>query len=298
MTKQDTDGQRLKRRSRPDTRRLMLVAGALLAEAYAMGEAPYRVQPALSHIGFDEVLELATKLQLHFEAAGRTLSDAEFDALQYGREHLADIRAMEIDNVKVISRGSAYFAFDDESDYRSKLVDYLLAADLWPDIEVWEQAFVDLVERNGGALPPFEAALRATVQASFDHWVHRPGPLLEMALAQFALEPELTGAFVTSADRARHGTADEPGLDRWLADFLARYDRVLDRGIDVDGLTTMVMCIIYGFLFGARTDPAAVVGSIDWSDSDVSLPALAVEAVVTYVTSVSSPILGGDQPAE
>ena len=68
MAPEPTEERRLKRRSRPETRELMLVAGALLAEAYALGGAPYRSQTALSHIRFDEVLELATKLQRYLEA--------------------------------------------------------------------------------------------------------------------------------------------------------------------------------------------------------------------------------------
>jgi hypothetical protein len=210
---------------------------------------------------------------------------------------MAAIVAVETHNVKAISRGSAYFAFDDEGDYRSKLVDFLLGAERWPDVGVWEQAFTDLTESHGGALPPFEAALRATVQASFDHWVRRPEPLLEMALAQFALEPELTEAFQASADRARQGTAEEPGLNRWFTDFLARYDRVLAPGVEVDRLTTMVMCITYGFLFGARTNPAAVSEPFSWSGSETTLPALAVEAVVAYVTSATSPLQRSESPA-
>ena len=56
-------------------------------------------------------------------------------------------------------------------------------------------------------------------------------------------------------DAPRRGTADEPGLNEWFAQVLDRYDRVLRPGIDIDRLTTMVMCLTYGFLFGSRAPP-------------------------------------------
>ncbi len=113
MTTEHTEEQRLKRRSRAETRQLMLLAGALLAEAYAMGEAPYRPQTALSHIRFDEVLELATKLQRYLEAQNQPLSEAGFDLLAFSREHILAVETVEIENVKSISRESANFDFDD-----------------------------------------------------------------------------------------------------------------------------------------------------------------------------------------
>ncbi len=72
---------------------------------------------------------------------------------------------------------------------------------------------------------------------------------------------------------------------------------MLAPGVNVDRLTTMVMCITYGFLFGARTNPTAVSEPLSWSGSEVTLPALAVEAVVAYVTSATSPRQRSDPPA-
>lgn len=266
----------------------MLIAGALLAEAYAMGEADAEPYPALSHIGFDEVLALATKLQLFLETEGPGLEDPEFDALAFARERMAEVVQVEIDHVKPIGRGSAYFAFDDEGDYRSKLADYLLGVERWPDMAVWQRAFDELQSRAEGPLPPFEEALRVIAQASFEHWVHRPEPLLEMALAQFALEPELARRFEETSRRARIGTDDEPGLNSWFAQFLDRYERVPAPGITLDQLTTVLMCLTYGFLFGARSDPPSVSQPVDWSGQSTSLHALTVEAVVSYLTTFTS----------
>lgn len=300
MTTEDTEEQRLKRRSRAETRQLMLLAGALLAEAYAMGEAPYRPQTALSHIRFDEVLELATKLQLYFEAEDKHLSVAGFDPLEFAREHMADVQTVEIEHVKAISRGSAYFAFDDEGDYRAKLANYLLGGERWPDVGVWQSAFSELQERHGGHLPPFDEALRAMARASFEHWANRPEPLVEMALAQFALDPELADMLEETATRRRRGTADEPGLNDWFADMLDRYGRVLRPGIDMDRLTTMVMCLTYGFLFGSRSATRAVSEPIDWYGADTSLYEVAVEALVSHFTSLSDhqPASEGSGPSD
>ena len=280
-----TEEQRLKRRSRAETRELMLVAGALLADAYATGEAPYRLQTALSHIGFDEVLELATKLQLFFESENRPLSDSDSDPLAFARHHMADVETVEIENVKVISRGSAYFAFDDEGDYRSKLADYLLDAQRWQDVSVWEGALAELLEQRGDGLPPFEEAVRAMARAVLEYWVNRPEPLVEMALAQFALDPELADMFEETTTQRRRGTADEPGLNSWFAEFLDRYDRVLRPGVDMDQFTTALMCLTYGFLFGSRSAAQAVSEPVAWRGSDVSLYAVAVEALVCHLTS-------------
>ena len=263
----------------------MLVAGALLAEAYAMGEVPYRPETALSHIRFDEVLELATKLQLNFEAEDKHFGDTAFDPLEFAREHIADVESVEIGNVKAISRGSAYFAFDDEGDYRSKLAVYLLGAERWPDVGVWQGAFSTLQEHHGGHLPPFDEALRAMARASFELWVNRPEPLVEMALAQFALDPELGDMLEVLATRGRRGTADEPGLNSWFAELLDRYGRVLRPGIEMDRLTTMVMCLTYGFLFGSRSATRAVSEPIDWHGTETSLYAVAVEAVFSHLTA-------------
>ena len=284
MTTQHSEEQRLRRRSRAKTRQLMLLAGALLAEAYAMGEAPYRPQTALSHIRFDEVLELATKLQLYFEAEDKHVGDADFDPLEFAREHMDDVQTVEIENVKAISKGSAYFAFDDEGDYRSKLAAYLLGGERWPDVGVWQSAFSELQEHHGGHLPPFAEAMRAMARASFEHWANRPEPLVEMALAQFALDPELADMLEETATRRRRGTADEPGLNGWFAEMLDRYGRVLKPGIDIDRLTTMVMCLTYGFLFGSRGATRAVSEPIEWYGADTSMYEVAVEALFSHLT--------------
>ncbi len=287
MTAGDTEEQRLKRRSRAETRRLMLVAGALLAEEYALGKAPYRKQTALSHIRFDEVLELATRLQLYFEAKDKLLSEETFDPLAYARERMPEVATIEIENVKSISRGSAYFAFDDEGDYRSKLADYLLGVERWPDVGLWQGAFAELVERHGGHLPPFDEALHAMARAAFEDWVNHPEPLIEMALAQFALDPEVSGRFEEAAIRRRRGTSDEPGLNTWFAELLAQYDRVLRPGIDMDRLTTAIMCLTYGFLFGSRSDPRTVLEPVEWRKAPTSLYAVAVEAQFLHLTTTT-----------
>lgn len=300
MTEEPAEKQRLKRRSRPETRELMLVAGALLAEAYALGEAPYRLQTALSHIRFDEVLELATKLQLHLEAQNQPLSEAGFDLLAFSREHMLAVGTVEIGNVRAISRGSAYFAFDDEGDYRTKLADYLLGVERWPDVGVWRGAFAESQERHDGNLPPFDEALLAMARAVFEDWVIHPEPLVEMALAQFALDPEVANRFEETATRRRRGTHDEPGLNDWFVELLDRYGRVLRPGIDIDQLSTTVMCLTYGFLFGSRSAPLAVSEPVDWRGADTSLYSVALEAIVSHVTSLAdqAPPVEGGEPSD
>ncbi len=287
MAEQQIEEQPLKRRRRAETRQLMLIAGALRAGAYALGQAQYRPEAALSHIRFDEVLELATKLQLYLEAHEKHLSDDGFDPLEFAREHMAQVEIVEIETVKTISRGSAYFAFDDEGDYRSKLAEYLLGAQPWSDVDVWQKAFADLQEHYGGELPPFEEALRAMAGAAFEHWGKRPEPFLEMALAQFASDPTLADMFDGAATRRRQGIANGPGLNDWFAELLDRYGRVMKPGIPMDRLTTMVIYLTYGFLFGSRSASRAVTEPVSWDGADDSLHSIAVEALFSHLTTLS-----------
>lgn len=286
MAEQQIEEQPLKRRRRAETRQLMLIAGALRAGAYALGQAQYRPETALSHIRFDEVLELATKLQLYLEAHEKHLSDDGFDPLEFAREHMAEVEIVEIETVKTISRGSAYFAFDDEGDYRSKLAEYLLRAEPWSDVEVWKTAFADLKEHYGGDLPPFEEAVRAMVGAVFKDWSNRPQPFLEMALAQFASDPTLADMFEGAASQRRHGTVNDPGLNDWFAELLDQYGRVLKPGIEMDRLTTMVIYLTYGFLFGSRTATLAVTELVEWDGTGNSLHSIAVEALFSHLTTL------------
>ncbi len=100
-------------------------------------------------------------------------------------------------------------------------------------------------------------------------------------------------------DAPRRGTADEPGLNEWFAQVLDRYDRVLRPGIDIDRLTTMVMCLTYGFLFGSRSATRAVSEPIDWYGADTSLYEVAVEALVSHLTSFTGhlPSVEGSGPS-
>ena len=100
-------------------------------------------------------------------------------------------------------------------------------------------------------------------------------------------------------DAPRRGTADEPGLNEWFAQVLDRYDRVLRPGIDIDRPTTMVMCLTYGFLFGSRSAPRAVLEPIDWYGADTSLYEVAVEALVSRLTSFTGhlPSVEGSGPS-
>ncbi len=100
-------------------------------------------------------------------------------------------------------------------------------------------------------------------------------------------------------DAPRRGTADEPGLNEWFAQVLDRYDRVLRPGIDIDRPTTMVMCLTYGFLFGSRSATRAVSEPIDWYGADTSLYEVAVEALVSRLTSFTGhlPSVEGSGPS-
>jgi hypothetical protein len=107
-----------------------------------------------------------------------------------------------------------------------------LGAERWPDVGLWQGAFAEVVERHGGHLPPFDAALHAMARAAFEDWVNHPEPLIEMALAQFALDSEVSGRFEEAAIRRRRGTSDEPGLNTW---FVRHVGQKL-RGSDQVGL--------------------------------------------------------------
>lgn len=301
--------ERLPRRTRAETRELLLLAGALVADAVVTRTDDELLGAWLSHIRLEDVTRVATQLQLYLAEHGidggggpgrDEGADGRTDAMAraaWVRDRRAEILAVDLDGHRTISKPTAYTVFDNERDFREQLARALLTAERVQDPTVMAKAFAELVERHGPR-PPLELLISELAAVEFARVREHETLLIELGALPFAGHPLLAELLATSLSDAADPEV-EGSLAALYTELLRAYGWRMRGDLQVADIVVALYGLIEGYVFFHRIWPEGIredVPSDDGTGRTRSAFALAVEGIVRqFVRPIDAD--GFDEPA-
>jgi hypothetical protein len=293
----DPDQRRkLPRRSRHQTRDLLLLAGSLLADRTVTRRDDDLLSAWLASVRFDDVLSVAKRLQLYLDdIAGEDLDDLGPSARRrFVRDHRDEILALDAHTYRDITKSIAYTVFENERDFREQLARDLLSVDRVNDHEGLTAAYGSLVEEYGGT-PPVERMIATLADVEFRRVRHLASVYVEMGAAPYAGHPllrELLAAVVEEACDLDSPTS----LASLYRELLGHHGWELRGGLDFRHLVVALYSLVQGHLFIDRVYPAGIDIEVPWaapdgSEGTRSAFSLAVEGIVRQF---AEPAAGSD----
>jgi hypothetical protein len=271
--------RRLARRPRAETRELLLLAGALVADETVERTDDALLGQWLSHVRLEDVLSVAKQLQLYL---------AEHDGPRPGpdddrwwvRDCRHEILAIDASAYRDIAPSTAYTVFDHERDFREQLAGALLQAERLNDTAPMVAAHEQLYARYGGP-PPFEVMVAELAQVEFERLRELDGVYVEMGAIPFAGHPLLRELLSSTLERAIDVEA-EGSLAALYEALLAAYGWRLRGGATSADLVVALYALSEGYLFFDRLWPEGVRDDLATPDGPRSAFALAVTGVVHH----------------
>jgi hypothetical protein len=273
-----SDAIPLPRRSKGETRELMLLAGILIADHAVTSDAPRHLADWLSHIRLERVLEVTKQLQLYVNARHQLPEGPELTP--WLREHRERILALDTSAFRDIAKPTAYTVFDGEDDFRERLAERLLSIDRIGSADTLMVAVDALRAQHGGQLPPVATLVSALADVEFQRVRSTDAPFIELGALPFAGNPLIRSLL----RRTLEATAYDQGQ------LLDLYDGLLDaygwrfrhgyRSLD---LFTALSSLVYGMAFHHRVWPESVRDAVAWEDGPRSAFSIAVEGVLRFV---------------
>jgi hypothetical protein len=274
--------RRLPRRNRAQTRELLLLAGALVADETVTRTDDALLGEWLSHIRLEDVIRVATQVQLYLEAHADEVAEHEGEAAREAwlRPRRTEVLAVDTSDHRGISKPTAYTVFESERDFRGQLARALLTTERAQDPSVMAAAFERLLERHGPH-PPLELLVAELADVEFRRVRELESLLVELGALPFTGHPLIGELLATSLARAA-----DPEVEGSLAalyDALLRsYGWELSGGLAVSDLVVALYGLIEGYVFFHRVWPEGVREEIPWGDGGETRGAfsLAVEGIV------------------
>jgi hypothetical protein len=276
------EARRLPRRSRAETRELLLLAGTLLADDAVARTDDALLGEWLSHVRFDDVLRVATQLQLYLDTGDAPVGpEVSASARTWQvRAHRDQVLAVDASGHRGIAKSTAYTAFDNERDFREQLARALLTSERVRDASVMGNAHAALTARPGGP-PPLGEAFGEIVTHELARIGSFAAPTVEVGAIAFAGHPlirELLARITEEATDLEVGTS-----------IAAVYQQVLDAygwqlrgGLTIADLVLALRALLLGYLVIGRVWPEGLRDEVPWGPEDTNRSAmsLAVEGVV------------------
>jgi hypothetical protein len=275
-------GRRLPRRSRAQTRELLLLAGALVADETVTRTDDALLGEWLSHIRLEDVTRVATQVQLYLEAHAGDLEELDSEAAREAwlRGRRAEVLAVDTSGHRGISKPTAYTVFDSERDFRGQLARALLTAERAQDPSAMAVAFERLLERDGPH-PPIELLVAELADVEFRRVRELESLLVELGALPFTGHPLIGELLATSLSRAADPEV-EGSLASLYDELLRGYDWEMSGGLSVSDIVVALYGLIEGYVFFHRVWPEGVREEIPWGDDGETRSAfsLAVEGIV------------------
>jgi hypothetical protein len=275
------DERRLPRRTRAQTRELLLLAGALVVDETVARSDDHLLGEWLSHVRLEEVVRLAAKVQLYL-ADHRDEVDALDDPLarvSWVRDQRDRILAVDASEHREMARSTAYRVFDSEHDFRAQLARALLSVERASGATAIAEAFDRLVAEHGPQ-PPFELMVAELADVEFRRVRELASVVIEFGAVPFAGHPLLAELLSTALQEASDETA-EGSLAAYYAELLDVYGWRMRDGLTIADLAVALDGLIEGFVFFHRLRPEAVREDISWGAGGTrSAFSLAVEGIV------------------
>lgn len=274
----------LPRRRQAETRSLLLVAGMLLVDATARRDDDALLSDWLAHVRFDDVLEVARKLQVLAATSEEAVPEGD-DPTSYAvwaEHHRDDVFATDATSYRPISKPTAYTVFDNELDFRRQLAHELLGRRRASDPAGMRAILDGLVAAHGIPVPLEEVVDRLTAH-EFAR-VRR----LDAAVAEFGAAPYARHPAIRDALRATYEANTDPDLPESLAalwrHLLPILGRQLRPGVTERHLGTCLKAVINGFLQLQWTWPEGVDAPVPSDRGPRTLLAESIEGVLRQLT--------------
>jgi hypothetical protein len=280
--------RRLPRRSRRETRELLLAAGTLLADQTVRRTDDQLLAAWLSDVRLDDVLVVGKRIQLYLaehrhdldEALAAADDDRQRDLIRrtWFRDRRDAILAVDASGYRDIAKSVAYTVFDHERDYREQLARELLAPDRVDDIEPMAAAHAALLDEPGGP-PPFEVLFSALADAEFRRVRDLPAVHVEMGAVPYAGHPLLRS--LLSHTLLAAADADDPStLGSRYRELLGEHGWELRPGVTGRDLVVALYAVTQGYLFVHRVWPEGVAEDLPWGEGTRSAFSLAAEGIL------------------
>lgn len=270
----------LPRRSRRETRELLLLAGVLLTDDLAAGQEASHLARWLAHVRIERVLPVAKQLQLYL---AEHAPDRDIGGLgpAWLLEHGPRILDQDVSTYRDIAKPTAYTVFDSEEDYRGRLAERLLTRERVNDAAVLLGAIDQLFEEFDGP-PPLSTYISRLADLEFDRVRDLPSSFVEMGTAPFLGDPTIRRLMRRSREATAYG---EGGLISLYELLLDTYDLRMRHGATTEDLYVALTSLFHGMCFHDRVWPESVRSRIPFGPGvERSVIAVAAEGIIRGFT--------------
>lgn len=276
------EARRLPRRRRAQTRELLLLAGALVAEETVTRSDDGLLAEWLSHVRFDDVLQVATQLQLYL-ASGDAPTAGPSDAWEQAwsiRAHRDQVLAVDTSGHRPIAKSTAYTVFDHERDFRAQLARVLLSSERVRDRSVLRGSY-PVPDPGGDDAPTIGEALGAMADREVDRIGGFAAPIIEVGAVGFAGHPLVRDLLARITQEAAD-PASGASPAHVYQEVLDRFGWQLRPGLTVTDLALALRALLLGYLVMGRIWPEGARREIVWGpDGDTRTGvSLAFEGVI------------------
>ena len=271
--------QPLPRRTKAQTRQLLLLAGVLIADDTVAGDGQH-LGRWLAHIRLDRALDVAKQLQVYL---AERASDVALDEVgpDWLRTHRDEILALDTSGFRDIAKPTAYTVFDSETEFRERLAEHLLTRERVSDAPLLLETSQQMHEAPGPS-PSFSEYVTRLADLEFDRVRDLESTFMELGAAPF-LGDEVIRSLLR---RTREDTAYGPaGLVEFYQALLDAYGLRMRAGARIEDLYVALTSLFHGLCFHHRVWPESVREDIPWEDDRTrSMISIATEGILRQFT--------------
>ena len=269
----------LPRRTKAQTRRLLLLAGVLIANQTVAADDDH-LGRWLAHIRLERALDVAKQLQVYLEEQA---PEADLDDLgpDWLRAHREAVLALDTSDYRDIAKPTAYTVFDSEEEYRERLAEQLLTRERITDTP-WLIETSAALHDTPGPTPTLSEHVTQLADLEFDRARDLESTFVELGAAPF-LGDEVIRSLLR---RRREDTAYGPsGMIEFYEALLAAHGLRMRAGARIEDLYVALTSLFHGLCFHHRVWPESVRDDIPWDDGETrSMIAIATEGILRQFT--------------
>ena len=271
--------QPLPRRTKAQTRQLLLLAGILIADQTVAGDDDH-LGRWLAHIRLERALDVAKQLQVYLleRDAGTDLEELGDDWL---RAHRAEVLALDTSGYRDIAKPTAYTVFDSEAQYRERLAEYLLTRERVSDAPLLLETSAAMHD-TPGPTPTFSEYVARLADLEFDRVRDLESTFVELGTAPFLGDEVIRSLMRRTREDSAYGPS---GLIEFYEALLGAYGLRMRAGTRVEDLYVALTSLFHGLCFHHRVWPESVREEIPWEDDQTrSMIAIAAEGILRQFT--------------
>jgi hypothetical protein len=271
--------QPLPRRTKAQTRRLLLLAGVLVADETVAGDDDH-LGRWLAHIRLDRALDVAKQLQVYLEehAPEAQLEDLGPNWLRTHRERILELNTSDY---RDIAKPTAYTVFDSEMEFRKRLAEHLLTRERISDAPLLLETS-EAMHDTPGPPPTLSEYVARLADLEFDRVRDLESTFVELGTAPFLGDEAIRALMRRTREDSAYGPS---GLIEFYEALLAAYGLQMRAGSRLEDLYVALTSLFHGLCFHHRVWPESVRDEIPWDDGQTrSVIAIAAEGILRQFT--------------